>query len=149
MKEDNGWRYGKYGNRYNIYWTKKDYMNAKIKSKMKKENIKIEDGTHDTLGYVQGIKSLKVNDLPVGQLYYNFENNQPRIEHIVVHPDYRRKGYATMLLKDFQKQVGDQDIDFGFATKEYGVPLLEKTAIIKEEKEDKYGGKHFKGRIKL
>ena len=146
--QDNGWRTTKYGGKYNIYWTKNDYMNAKIKSKQKNNNVKIEKAHADLLGEEKYINTLKVNGLAIGQLDYYFKDKTPVVEYLRVHPDYQRRGYATKIMKDFQKQVGDVDIDFDFLTKE-GLPLMQKIAVFTEIKEDRFGGKHYKGRIKL
>jgi GNAT superfamily N-acetyltransferase len=147
--QDNGWRTTKYGGKYNIYWTKNDYMNARIKSKQKKTNTKIEKAHTDILGEEKYLNTLRVNGLAIGQLDYHYKGKTPVVDFLSVHPDYRRKGYATMIMKDFQKQVGDVDIDFDFLTKDNGLPLMQKIATFTEIKEDQFGGKHYKGRIKL
>lgn len=83
-----------------------------------------------------------------GQLDYEITNNEVMVRMIRVYNEYKRKGYATKLLKDLQKEIGNKDINFDLVTKD-GKALLDKVADITENKKGKYGGNYYKGRIKL
>lgn len=128
------------------------YMNDKIKTTFtsttnnepKEEIITLDT---DLPNGANKMKAKKVNGLVIGTLYYKTKNDKTKVFNLDVHPDYRRKGYATELLKDLQKEVGDADIDFDILTPD-GKALINKIGVITSTKKGKYDN-HYIGRIKL
>lgn len=119
------------------------YMSDKIRS----AKVKTETMSENILGYERKHKYIKENGVVVGEVIYDYENGIPHIENINIHEAYRRKGYATRLLKEVQEEVGDQEIDFGILTKD-GKQLIDKIGYeVKEEQLGKHE-KKYKGKIR-
>ena len=59
----------------------------------------------------------------VGYIDFSVYNEQPYIQMIQVKEPYRRKGYATQMIKQLQKDYPDSEIDFGMTTDD-GTKLL-------------------------
>ena len=139
---DNGWRRNKYGGLFNV----NDYMNKKIRNSKQDNITTIIRG--DFEGKVFKNKYIKdENGQVTGQLDYYIENNEVTVEMIRVYDQFRRKGYATKLLKNLQKETGNKDINFDMLTDD-GKKLIDKIGVITEEKKGIYGVGHYKGRIK-
>ena len=124
-------------------------MNKKIRNAIldKKDNIRTinlmnngRDGAFE--------KVIEYNNMPVGNVSYLVEKGQFSIYNIEVNELYRRKGFATKLMKSVQREAGDKDINFG-TLKPDGEKLLNNIAEITEVKEGLLGAKTYKGRIKL
>lgn len=119
------------------------YMNDKIRN----SKVKTETMSENILGYERKHKYIKVNGTVVGEVIYDYENGTPHIENINIHESHRRKGYATRLMKEVQKEAGDQEIDFGILTKD-GKQLIDKIGYdVKEEQLGKHE-KTYKGKIR-
>lgn len=84
-----------------------------------------------------------------GELNYVINSDgEAMVRMIKVYDQYKRQGYATKLLRDLQKEVGDRDINFDMLTDD-GKALINKIGIITQERKGVYGVSHYKGRIKL
>lgn len=83
-----------------------------------------------------------------GSLDYSKYNNEYHVERTNVFNDYRRKGLATIMLKELQKKVGDNDIYFDMLTPD-GEKLINKIASKKEIYKKGLGNTpYYKGRIR-
>lgn len=73
------------------------------------------------MGYKEG-------DEEIGYIDYADYEGTPYIKYITVSPEHRRKGIASRLLKQLQREYPDTEIDWGMTTPE-GTALKEKVAV--------------------
>lgn len=145
--EDNGIRRNKYGGYFNI----NDYMNKAIRKSYINQNTVVKTIKDDTFYGVDKRHKYIVDrktGITTGQLDYVVENGKPRVEMIFINPEYRRKGYGTILMKNLQKDFSNQEINFGILTPQYGEPFIKSIANITNEALGKTGTKYYKGKIK-
>lgn len=69
----------------------------------------------------------------IGKIEYSVYNDVPHIQMIETKPEYRRKGVATKLLQELQKEYEGKEIDFGMTTPD-GTKLLESITYSVENK---------------
>lgn len=89
----------------------------------------------------------KSTKITMGQLDYKVNDKEVMVRMIKTYDQFTRRGVATKLLKDLQKEIGDKEINFHLVTKD-GQKLLNKIANITEKRIDKYGATYYKGKIK-
>jgi len=67
-------------------------------------------------GQTNYITQLIVDGKNVGYVEYSVYQDQPQIDMIRVDPQYRRQGYATLLVKELQRLYPDSQVKFGMLT---------------------------------
>lgn len=82
-------------------------------------------GSHS--GQTNHIMTISVNGRKAGYVQYAVYNGEPSIQYIHVHPDFRRQGLATKLMKELQKEFPDTTIHLGMAT-DMGAPFVKSLA---------------------
>lgn len=68
--------------------------------------------------------SLKVKGETLAVLEYTIFRGEVQVSMITVRKDARRKGYATMLVKNLQSHYPDNEIDWGMVATDSGQALL-------------------------
>lgn len=93
--------------------TTNEYMN----DFMKKEKNKINTYSTDAYsGQVNMIKEIRNNnDEIIAKLQYTDYDNKAYIDLIETKEEYRRKGLATKLMNDLEKEYGE-NIEYGYST---------------------------------
>ena len=89
----------------------------------------------------------KKTRITMGQLDYKVNDKEVMVRMIKTYDQFKRRGIATKLLKDLQKEIGNKEINFHLVTQD-GQKLLDKIANITEKRKDKYGQTYYKGKIK-
>lgn len=136
------------------------YMNDKIR-KRKMPKINEQEASFGDYNYcalwmndkdgnaIAHLTYLKLNDMKKSDAYKGmFGGRRIAVERIEVEPNYRRKGYATALLKQLQNKYPNEDIRFGQLEPD-GEKLINKIANITDS-ELKEGHKRltYYGKIK-
>lgn len=97
--------------------------------------IRIESvGSHHGQSDLVMIASIDNND--VGTLEFSVFNDEPYVNMIKVKDNYRRRGIATMLMKELQREYPDTEIHMGMSTED-GSKLI-KSLPLKFKPNERY-----------
>ena len=157
--DDGRWVTLKDGRRVMIKSTS-EYMNDKIRNN-KIPKINEEENSYGDYNYcalwmndkngnpIAHLTYLKLNDMKKSDIYKGmFGGRKVAIERIDVDEKYRRRGYATALLKELQKKYPDDEIRFGQLDPD-GEKLFNSVAIITDsELKEGHKRKTYYGKIK-
>ena len=90
------------------------------------ESVEMNDEVLDVYGNeLQKKLTIYDNGELIGYTDYSVYDEKPYIQMIEVQPKYRRKGYASQMIKRIQRTYPDSEIDFGWTTDE-GTKFIEK-----------------------
>ncbi len=62
--------------------------------------------------------SIEISNQVIARADYSIFEGRPALQMVTVVPEYRRRGYATMLVKELQRQYAGQEIAWGMLTEE-------------------------------
>ena len=98
------------------------------------DNVIVKNEITNTYGdETYNVMTAELDGRIIGKIEYGVYNGTPHIQMIETKPEYRRKGVATKLLQELQKQYKNKEIDFGMTTPD-GTKLLENITYLVENK---------------